>query len=234
MAFCEVWGSCCSICGRVTGSARPDARSADPRGQIIWADALYLKSIPALAAVSRSLDPAARKSKILKSMAVALLYGYCDYAMEIARASGIALSDDERSTIDAQLREAGEREFARAEFPGRRPLAAVLHRLWRMIRPRDDGWSVSNAHLGNLTLSARLQPRVSLEAALKSRASAYTSVSSSAASLPVATISPAISTWSASGSGGGMVRPLGARLNTSWRTRSSRGTKNPLASRTTP
>lgn len=121
-----------------------------PRGQIIWADALYLKSIPALTAITTPLDPAARKSKILKSMAIALLYGYCDYAMEIARESGIALSDEERSTIDAKLREAGEREFARAEFPGRRPLAAVLHRLWRMIRPRDDGWSVSNAHLGNL------------------------------------------------------------------------------------
>jgi len=121
-----------------------------PRGQIIWADALYLKSIPALAAVTPQLDPAAPKAKILKSIAVALLYGYCDYAIEIARTSGAALSDDERNTIETQLRDAGAREFARAAFPGRRPLAAILHRLWRVFQPRDEAWSVSNANLGNM------------------------------------------------------------------------------------
>jgi FkbM family methyltransferase len=120
-----------------------------PRGQIVWADALYLKSIPALASAAAPLDPAARKAKILKSIAIALLYGYCDYAIDITRASGSVLSDDERTMIETQLRDAGEREFGRTEFPGRRPLAAVLHRLWKIFQPRDRGWSVSSAQLGN-------------------------------------------------------------------------------------
>lgn len=121
-----------------------------PRGQIIWADALYLKSIAALTAASAPLDAAGRRAKILKAITIALLYGYCDYAMAIAHDPGSALTEDERRTIEAALQEAGEREFGRAEFPGRRPLAAAVHRLWKMIRPRDDGWSVSNANLGNL------------------------------------------------------------------------------------
>jgi FkbM family methyltransferase len=121
-----------------------------PRGQIIWADALYLKTTAALTNACAPLDAPGRRARILKAIAIALLYGYCDYAMTIAREAGSALTDEERRTIEAELREAGEREFGRAEFPGRRPLAAALHRLWKIIRPRDDGWSVSNPYLGNL------------------------------------------------------------------------------------
>jgi FkbM family methyltransferase len=62
-----------------------------PRGQIIWADALYLKSIPALTA------------------AIAL-----------------------------------------PKFPGKRPVAAALRRLWKLCLDSDDAWSVSDAELGNL------------------------------------------------------------------------------------
>ena len=120
-----------------------------PRGQIIWADALYFKSTTALTAASASLDAAGRRAKVLKAIAIALLYGYCDYALAIAREASSTLTDDERRTIETQLREAGEREFGRADIPGRGPLAAAIHRIWKMIRPRDEGWSVSNAHLGN-------------------------------------------------------------------------------------
>lgn len=124
-------------------------RVGGPRGQIVWADALYLKSIAGLASAATSHDLAARRAKVLKSIAIALLYGYCDYAIDITRSSGSALSDDERTLIETQLREAGGREFDRTEFPGRRPLAAVLHRLWKIFQPRDDAWSVSSAELGN-------------------------------------------------------------------------------------
>jgi FkbM family methyltransferase len=121
-----------------------------PRGQIIWADALYLKGLGALETSLASLDAAARKAKLLKAIAVALLYGYCDYALEITRHATTVLTNDERASIERELRTAGARDFDRTDFPGRRPLAAAVHRLWRLLRPRDDGWSVSNAHLGNL------------------------------------------------------------------------------------
>jgi FkbM family methyltransferase len=120
-----------------------------PRGQMIWADALYLKSVPALHAAVAGLDPDLRKIKLLKALSIALLYGYHDFALEIARDSGDLLAPDERMTIEQRLRESGGSQQPARAFPGRRRLAAALHRLWQLCLPRDDAWSVSNAKLGN-------------------------------------------------------------------------------------
>jgi FkbM family methyltransferase len=120
-----------------------------PRGQIIWADALYLKSIPALTAAIARLDPAVRKIKWLKAVSIALLYGYFDYALEIAHASD-SLDAEERSIIERRLHEAGTRQAALPRFPGKRPVAAALRRLWKLCLDSDDAWSVSDAELGNL------------------------------------------------------------------------------------
>jgi FkbM family methyltransferase len=121
-----------------------------PRGQIIWADALYLKSLPALRAAIAALDPDSQKSKVLRALSVALLYGYCDYAFEIAQHAGAALTTDDRAVIEAELRRLEREQPGTTRFPGRRHVAAVLHRLWKILRPRDQGWSVSGARLGNL------------------------------------------------------------------------------------
>jgi hypothetical protein len=120
-----------------------------PRGQIIWADALYLKSIPALTAAIARLDPAVRKIKWLKAVSIALLYGYFDYALEIAHASD-SLDAEERSIIERRLHETGTRQAALPRFPGKRPVAAALRRLWKLCLDSDDAWSVSDAELGNL------------------------------------------------------------------------------------
>ena len=120
-----------------------------PRGQIIWADALYLKAMPALRATVSALARDDQKSKVLRALSVALLYGYHDYALEIAR-DAAALSPDERSLVEQQLRQGAGPSKPLTRFPGRRHLAAVLHRLWRKVRLRDDAWSVSDPRLGNL------------------------------------------------------------------------------------
>jgi FkbM family methyltransferase len=118
-----------------------------PHGQIIWADALYLRSLPALQRVVASVDPALQKSKLLKALSISLLYGYYDYALEMAVQARDVLTPDERATIEQRLREGGGRRGVR--FPGRRLLATALHRLWKLCLPRDDAWSVSKAMLGN-------------------------------------------------------------------------------------
>jgi FkbM family methyltransferase len=120
-----------------------------PHGQIIWADALYLKAMPALRATVSVLAPDDQKSKVLRALSIALLYGYYDYALEIVR-DAAALSPDERSFVEQQLRQGAGPSKPIIRFPGRRHLAAVLHRLWRMARQRDDAWSVSDPRLGNL------------------------------------------------------------------------------------
>lgn len=120
-----------------------------PYGQIIWADALYLKSLPALRATVAGLDAERRKSKILKAISIAMLYGYDDYALEITRDAVDHLSPDERATIERRLRQDEGRSGPLPRFPGRRRLASALHRLWRLCR-EPNGWSVSDADFGNL------------------------------------------------------------------------------------
>jgi len=143
-------------CGYVLFDLRPCfwKRSAGrtlggPYGQIIWADALYLKSLPALRAALAPLDPARRKSKVLKAISVSLLYGYYDYAMEILHEAGGGFSDDEQDAIERHLRLASAPSGVWASFPGRRQVAALFRRLWKIFVPRDDGWSVSRSGLGN-------------------------------------------------------------------------------------
>lgn len=120
-----------------------------PRGQIVWADALYLKTVPALRAAVEPMAPHLRKHTVLKAISIALLYGYFDYALELAATAGDALSAQERDTIDRQLRKGGA-AGGMPTFPGQRTLAAALRRLWQAVVPRDDeAWSVSRAELGN-------------------------------------------------------------------------------------
>ena len=120
-----------------------------PRGQVIWADALYLKTLPALRDTVSRLDPADRVGKVLRALSVALLYGYDDYALDIARDAS-ALAPAQRELIERELRGQSSKTSATTELPGRRQIAGALHRLWRIVRQRDkDAWSVSDPDLGN-------------------------------------------------------------------------------------
>jgi FkbM family methyltransferase len=121
-----------------------------PRGQIIWADALYLKSVPGLQRTIASLESSLQAGKWLRAISIALLYGYFDYALEIARAAD-RLDPDERALIERRLREGGEQLAPLPRFPGKRPAAAALRRLWKLCLDSDDAWSVSDAELGNLS-----------------------------------------------------------------------------------
>jgi FkbM family methyltransferase len=117
-----------------------------PRGQVIWADALYLKRPDGFRQIVAGLEPERRRSKILRAISICLLYGYCDYALEISRCVGEAISPEDRDVIEQQLRKTTARSIA---IPGRRQLAAAFHRLWKVLASRSEGWSVSDAELGN-------------------------------------------------------------------------------------
>jgi FkbM family methyltransferase len=120
-----------------------------PHGQIIWADALYMKSLPALRATVRRSATDTQKAKALKAVSIALLYGYYDYALDIARDSAGVLAADERATIEQQLRTHGERHGRVPQFPGKRRVRGALRRLWNLFRERDEGWAISGGKLGN-------------------------------------------------------------------------------------
>ena len=120
-----------------------------PQGQMIWADALYLRTLPSLEQMLGAYDAATRKAKLLKALSVSILYGYYDYALEIARQSAAVLDADERAAIEGQLCTAASDAGPIPKFPGRRQVAAAAHRLWKLSADRNDAWSISDAELGN-------------------------------------------------------------------------------------
>jgi hypothetical protein len=120
-----------------------------PWGQIMWADALYLKELPAVKRTVDHLPAESRKGKTLRAASIALLYGYYDYALEIVDNSGDVLARDERAIIRQRLQTYGKRRGVLPQFPGKRLVRGVLHRLWNLCRDRDEGWSISAAKLGN-------------------------------------------------------------------------------------
>jgi FkbM family methyltransferase len=115
-------------------------------GQVIWADALYLRNVPALVRALAPLDPERRKGKLLHTISIALLYGYCDYALDLAAAGPDILTREEQALIERTLKSHQARAHA---FPGRRRLASLFRRLWRACRVPNEGWSVSDAAIGN-------------------------------------------------------------------------------------
>jgi len=121
-----------------------------PHGQIVWADALYLKSVPGLREAIGAAETAWQTSKILKTISIALLYGYADYALEVARASTDLLSAEERSTIETRVKRMSTRRSALPRFPGKRRIAAALKRISKRCQDQTDDWSISDADLGNL------------------------------------------------------------------------------------
>jgi len=120
-----------------------------PYGQVVWADALYLRSAASLRQTLEGTPQARRKSKALRAVSIALLYGYADYALELTASAAGVLTADERRLIEQRLREGGERHGPLPLFPGRRQLASVLRRMWRVCRVPNEGWSVSDAAVGN-------------------------------------------------------------------------------------
>ena len=95
-----------------------------------------------------ALDASAGRGKLLKALSVALLYGYADYALEIARDHHNLFTETERATIEAAL---GSDSSTPAEpkVPGRRRLASALNKLATRVREPTDAWSISDPDLGN-------------------------------------------------------------------------------------
>jgi FkbM family methyltransferase len=120
-----------------------------PYGQIVWADALYLRSVPGLRDALAAMPHERRRSKVLRAISVALLYGYADYALELSRSFDDVLSPDDRALIERRLREGAEPRGPLPLFPGRRRIASALRKLWKICRVPNEGWSVSDPSVGN-------------------------------------------------------------------------------------
>jgi FkbM family methyltransferase len=117
-----------------------------PKGQIIWADALYFKSDETLRNGNGDTSDAAR-ARAIKAIAISLLYGYADYALALARTFSATLAPDDVALIERRLRES--QSIRTATVPGQAFLGKVFQRLARGLHRRDHAWSISAPRLGN-------------------------------------------------------------------------------------
>jgi FkbM family methyltransferase len=123
-------------------------RDARGRGQLVFADALYLKTPDRLCADLLTRRP---ESGVTKVCIAAGAYGYFDYALDVlalGRARGILSAQGYDSGL-AWLERHGLTRTARHApiLRGRGRAAGILQRLADALRP--DSWAVADGRLGN-------------------------------------------------------------------------------------
>ncbi len=122
----------------------------NPKGQIIFADALYLRDVDTfIGLLDKIEDHTLKKSKVLRAISICNLYGYIDYALEILHKLGWVFDEGERQMLEERLCSVPLSSKLPA-FRGRGRMANALHRLWRIVRPTHGQWWSSSGELGNL------------------------------------------------------------------------------------
>lgn len=122
-----------------------------PKGQLIFGDTLYFKSVSRLVEELQKLDnETGRQQKVLRCMAVCLLYGYVDYCAAIWEASGAMFSPAEAQAVQKFLTATKRKWNGLPDFRGRWRAADILYRLHKIADPTYAGWSVGGRNIGNV------------------------------------------------------------------------------------
>ena len=127
------------------------ARFGGPKGQLAFADALYLRTETAFSAQLAQLgDSTTRASKLLRALSICLLYGYLDYAIELFDEHQAHLPDAVRQSVDATLRSEIPFSARLPHFRGRGWLSHALYRMHRALFPTAGGWASGGRSIGNV------------------------------------------------------------------------------------
>ncbi|MCH8860002.1 MAG: FkbM family methyltransferase, partial [Thaumarchaeota archaeon] len=117
------------------------------KGQIVFADALYFKSIKEF--LNRGV---CQKSKLLKALTICVVYGYFDYALSLcAQAKNLNILDDQEYKLASECLEKPRHLSALWPwFRGRDRFANMIYMIYDIFRSHD--WSHSGSsgrYLGN-------------------------------------------------------------------------------------
>ena len=119
------------------------------KGQIIFADALYLKDSHAfINGLETYPDNLSRKSKILNAISISILYGYIDYAAEIFELKKDCFTRKEIELFNLFLKGNIPLSEYIPKFKGRNCFAGIFRMLHKFIK--QDTWAECDEYLGNL------------------------------------------------------------------------------------
>lgn len=126
------------------------ARLGRSRGQLSFADALYFRTVESLVETLR-LFPSEeeRRAKVLRAISATLVFGYADYALEIADAAREWLSAEDLAAIESALQPLRWSTLPLAGLPGAWRLTRLLRNLAARFNPTYRSWSTKDRGLGN-------------------------------------------------------------------------------------
>jgi FkbM family methyltransferase len=110
------------------------------KGQVVFCDAIYFKSIEAIDSMLAAYDDATqRKAKVLRMIPICLAYHHPDYAAEIIQKHDPLFSKDERKLLNRCIENHSKQYtpmFAKLpNFPGRGKIAQLFFSIWKSIQP---------------------------------------------------------------------------------------------------
>lgn len=121
------------------------------KGQLIFADSLYFPKLESLKnMIQRIHSEQEKKAKILKAVAIVMLYGYVDYALAIFKQEQEIFSQDEIDILQNDLNKSIGKWGRIPHFPGKGKLAKIILFLYNLFRPTHKGWATSGEGLGNI------------------------------------------------------------------------------------
>lgn len=129
---------------------RTGMRLGGSRGQLVFGEALYLRDAADVARILGSYaDPAERRAKAARALAVAIVFGYLDYAEEVFEAVADDLTEGQREEFRRAAVSSVTLSTRIPAFPGRGRIAGVLYSAYRFLDPPLRGWATSGRRLGN-------------------------------------------------------------------------------------
>lgn len=113
------------------------------KGQIVFADAIYLKTIESLdVTLRKAQDNDLTKAKVLKALSICILYDHRDYALEVIEANHGFFQQKERELLVKAIQ--GRCPFASVlatkipKFRGRGKVSNAFYLFWKILQP--DYW----------------------------------------------------------------------------------------------
>jgi FkbM family methyltransferase len=121
----------------------------NPKGQLVYADALYFREPIRFQALLNNLESEAARSKLLRAFCVCQIYGYLDYALELIDLIGDThFSHEEIRQLHLHIQSQAPLISRIPNFPGRNNLYRILMTLTKWIQPRSH--RLKQRKLGNL------------------------------------------------------------------------------------
>jgi len=122
-----------------------------PQGQIIFANALYLRETKSFANILATFkDDVVKKSKVIRAVSICILYGYLDYAVEIFNQTIDLFDNNEIQLFKRQLEKNVAFQIKIPDFPYKGIVAGIFHSMYRLLKPSYHGWAMVRNVLGNL------------------------------------------------------------------------------------